>query len=101
MTEFENFLMAYDLLGVTLNIEILDIYDSLKVSPPSTKKGEGSDESSGGGSSGSNKAGLDFSGFCEALQVLCSLSFSLHLSLLLLYLCVCVCYVVCVEELVI
>ena len=58
MSEMVNFLMAYDLLGPTANIDCLDIYDTLKVK--ASNKGYGQNIS----------GGLDFSGFCEAVHML-------------------------------
>jgi hypothetical protein len=59
MSEVVNFLMAYDLLGPTANIDCLDIFDSLKVKPQTAR---------GGGKRFAG--GLDFSGFCEAVHML-------------------------------
>ena len=58
MSEMVNFLMAYDLLGPTANIDCLDIYDTLKVKPQKSNKGL------------TFAGGLDFSGFCEAVHML-------------------------------
>ena len=63
-TEFMNLLIAYDILGQTADIDMLDIFDSLKMVPPppadvTHSKGKAVPE-----------AGLDFSGFIEALQML-------------------------------
>lgn len=60
-TEFVNMLMAYDILGQTSDIEILDIYDSLKIVPTGDVEGLGAE---------ALKSGFDFSGFIEALHML-------------------------------
>lgn len=59
MLAFENFLMSYDVLGTETDLTIIDIFDSFKVEPTEDFK-----EFFG------NKQGLDFSGFCEAVQLL-------------------------------
>jgi hypothetical protein len=58
MSEMVNFLMAYDLLGPTANIDCLDIFDTLKVKAAKTNSGR------------YIAGGLDFSGFCEAVHML-------------------------------
>lgn len=59
MSEFENFLISYDVLEQASNdLIVLDVYDSLKMTAMA-----------GFGEFG-NHEGLDYSGFCEALQVL-------------------------------
>lgn len=60
-SEFTNFLIAYDILGQTMEIEILDIFDSLKMIPSNDTDSHGKVAS---------YSGFDFSGFCEALHML-------------------------------
>ena len=59
MLEFENFMMAYDVIGNETDLIILDIYDTFKVEPSDEFK-----EFYG------NKSGMDYSGFAEACQLL-------------------------------
>jgi Leucine-rich repeat (LRR) protein len=60
-SEFTNFLIAYDILGQTMEIEILDIFDSLKMVPSNDVEAHGK---------AASYSGFDFSGFCEALHML-------------------------------
>jgi len=57
-SEMVNFLIAYDLLGPTANIDCLDIFDTLKVKAAQTNMGN------------HIRGGLDFSGFCEGVHML-------------------------------
>ena len=58
MLEFENFLMAYDIIGsASADLSALDIYETLKFYP------DGNDEFG-------NHEGMDFSGFLEAIEML-------------------------------
>ena len=59
MLEFENFMMAYDVIGNETDLIILDIYDTFKVEPSDEFK-----EFYG------NKTGMDYIGFAEACQLL-------------------------------
>lgn len=61
-TELTNFLIAYDIIGQTMEIELLDIFDSLKIIPNMDVETYGK--------AAALASGLDFSGFCEALQML-------------------------------
>lgn len=96
ISEFENFLMANDLMGLSTDIDVLDIYDSLKLTPEAARKifdklnaseapeasatpAEASEAKTAAASptqpqvkfSEMNvREGMDFSGFCEALQML-------------------------------
>jgi Leucine-rich repeat (LRR) protein len=60
-SEFTNFLIAYDILGQTMEIELLDIFDSLKMVPTNDTEAYGK---------AASYSGFDFSGFCEALHML-------------------------------
>jgi len=58
MLEFENFLMAYDIMGSAgADLSVMDVYETLKVYP------DGKDEFG-------NHEGMDFSGFMEAADML-------------------------------
>lgn len=60
ISEFENFLMAYDVLGqASSDLALLDIYDTLKVSPNVAQFGEFG-----------NHDGMDFIGFQESMQMI-------------------------------
>jgi hypothetical protein len=60
IAEFENFLIAYDLMGQTSSdLILLDIYDTLKFTPNTEAYGELA-----------NHDGLDFSGFVEGMQMM-------------------------------
>lgn len=62
MMEFENFLMAYDIIGSAgVDLAPLDIYETLKYYPDQSSK-----SSDGLG----NHEGMDFSGFLEAIEML-------------------------------
>lgn len=60
MSEFENFLMAYDVLQqASSDLIVLDLYDSLMMRPQTEAFGEFG-----------NHEGMDYSGFCEAIEML-------------------------------
>lgn len=59
LSEYENFLMAYDLLGSgSVDTTLLDIFDTFKMKPNAKFGAFGAHE------------GVDFSGFCEACHML-------------------------------
>eukprot|EP01041_Mallomonas_annulata_P006376 gene6376-12890_t len=85
LSEFETFIMAVDVLG-TVDVPLLDIYDSLKVSKSQSqlqlqqkeeKSNKNEDSKSTNNNSNDNSSntdiiineGLDFSGLCEAIQM--------------------------------
>ena len=60
ISEFENFLMAYDVLGqASTDLALLDIYDTLKFSPHVAQFGEFG-----------NHDGMDYVGFQESMQMM-------------------------------
>ena len=60
ISEFENFLMAYDVLGqASTDLALLDIYDTLKFSPHVSQFGEFG-----------NHDGMDYVGFQESMQMM-------------------------------
>ena len=60
ISEFENFLMAYDVLGqASTDLALLDIYDTLKFSPHVPQFGEFG-----------NHDGMDYVGFQESMQMM-------------------------------
>ena len=59
MSEYENFLMAQDILGpASIDLMLLDVYDTLKQTPKTEEFGDLGDHE-----------GMDFPTFCEAVEV--------------------------------